>query len=100
MLNKLENLVIKILREDKESRNSDNRLYVTVIDSIVANGSSMSVKDLFLNSKKLGIPPYESVSRCRRRVQSDYPELRGNDDIVNARRRKETEFEDYFRRTR
>lgn len=100
MLNKLENLVIQILREDEESRNSDNRLYVMVIDSIVSNGSSMSVKDLFLNQKKLGIPPFESVSRCRRRVQSDNPELRGDDDIVNARRRKETEFKDYFGRAK
>ena len=100
MFSKLENLIVKILRQDIESRNSDNRLYVAVIDSLVTNGSSMSVKDLFLNQKKLGIPPYESVSRCRRRVQSDYPELRGNNDIVKARRQKETEFKDYFWRTK
>lgn len=100
MFRKLENLIIRILMEDEESRNSDNRLYVAVIDSIVSNGSSMSLKDVFLNQKKLGIPPFESISRCRRRVQSDYPELRGNDNIVNARRQKETEFKDYFWRTK
>lgn len=96
MFNKLENLVVKILRKDVESRNSDNKLYIAVIDSIVPNGSQMPVAELFLNQKKLGIPPYESVSRCRRRVQSDCPELRGNDEIMNARRKKEKQFKDYY----
>lgn len=96
MFNKLENLVVKILKQDVESRNSDNKLYIAVIDSIVPNGSQMPVADLFLNQKKLGIPPYESVSRCRRRVQSDCPELRGNKEVSNGRRNKERQFRDYY----
>lgn len=98
MFTKLEDLVITILRKDKEARDSDNKLYVAVIDALVPNGSQLSVAELFCSQNKLGIPPFESVSRCRRRVQSDCPELRGNKEVLNGRRNKERQFRDYFRR--
>lgn len=98
MFSNLENLVIRILQTDKEARNSDNKLYLVVIDNLVLNGSQLPIAEVLLNQKKLGIPPFESVSRCRRRVQSVYPNLRGNDEVLAGRRKKERAFKDYYRR--
>lgn len=98
MFSNLEDLVIRILQTDRGARNSDNKLYLAVIDNLVLNGSQLPISEVLLNQKRLGIPPFESVSRCRRRLQSVYPNLRGNDEVLTGRRKKERAFKDYYRR--
>ena len=98
MFSNLEDLVMRILQTDKDTRNSDNKLYLAVIDNLVLNGSQLPISEVLLNQKRLGIPPFESVSRCRRRLQSTFPNLRGDDEVLSGRRKKERKFRDYYGR--
>lgn len=52
-----------------------------------------------INLASWGIPSIETVGRCRRKLQHDYPELCGNDTVEGFRTVKEAEFRDYARGT-
>ena len=52
----------------------------------------------FENAKEVGLPPFESVSRARRKLQEKYPELRATKTTEYARAIKQIEFEDYSKK--
>jgi hypothetical protein len=52
----------------------------------------MTVADFFTNRKKYGLPTFESVSRCRRKAQEEFPDLRPPKKIQEARTKREEEF--------
>ena len=98
---KLYDLVKKLLQEKEELRGDDDLLYLTVIKivhpycnngRITTNVENMTIGEFFTCRKNIDIPTFESVSRCRRKVQEERPELKPCEKIQLARTRREEEF--------
>lgn len=93
----LERIVRQALERNKSARDDDHMLYIEVayiIDPALVN---VNFKMNFLNAKEVGLPPFESVSRARRKIQEKYPELRATAKVQEARKNKQLEFEEYSR---
>lgn len=88
----IEPMVEKALRENKETRKDDFVLYYEVAKQIV--NPDISLKGALLNHKKLGLPPFESVSRCRRKLQERDNSLKDT-ETATYREAQEQEFIDY-----
>lgn len=74
-LNTMHNLVKRILEESPRARADDGHLYAKVCEEfgVDLNGTSLSILMRPIAERKL--PSRETVSRCRRKVQADNPEL-------------------------
>lgn len=90
----LEDLVYQTLNENKNASSDDFILYGGVLKRMGIE-LDMSIRTLFSNHKKLGIPSFESVSRCRRKLCETYPYLADKTDI---RREEEQKYRDYARK--
>lgn len=100
-LNTTTNLVKGILEEYPDTRNSDNILYVRVCEHIGRehgiNINKMSMPFSLLNLKDYNMPQYETVGRCRRKLQAEYPELQADANVEAQRELNETDFKAYAR---
>lgn len=94
-LNVLENKVRKILVSYPETRNDDNVLIYQYLKEY-HDIDLISVKDLFLNGRKLGIPSFESITRCRRKIQEHSPYLRCTEKIDKIRYTHTLKIRDYL----
>ena len=98
---KLYDLVKKLLQEKEELRGNDDLLYLTVIKivhpywnngHITTNVENMTIGEFFTYRKNADIPTFESVSRCRRKVQEEKPDMKPCKKIQEARTKQEEEF--------
>ncbi len=93
----LQNLIIEILTEVPETRNSDNLLYIETVDRIgnlmgIKNFSRRAVKNILTMPE---IPSYESISRCRRKIQEKMPELQADEEVLKERRQREISWREW-----
>ena len=96
-LNTITDLVKQILMRDKKARNSDVYLYIKVCESINPEALKKPFLDVQTHLKEYGLPPIESVGRCRRKLRRAYPELAGNSDVEAQRELNEDDFKKYAR---
>lgn len=94
-IDNVENLVKQALIKNKSARDDDHLLYIEVVYIIDPALVNVNFVMNFKNAKQLGLPPFESVSRARRKLQEKYPELRATSKVENARKEKQMEFEEY-----
>lgn len=96
-------LVKAILEEDKQSRNSDSRLYLKVLEVIAEQqGYDLQVMSVyhFLECRASDypfFPGFETVRRTRQKIQAAYPELAACENVKGMRMIQETEFRQYAR---
>ena len=79
MKDKMSNIldkVISLLTAHPSLRDSDARLAATIWNSQI-NTDDLTSKELLLQFAEGKLQSYESISRCRRKVQELKPELRG-----------------------
>lgn len=93
----LTTLVEDILIKYPSARNSDSVLYVKVVNHINPQAVSMPFINVMHNLKELGLPPIESVGRCRRKLQAEKPELWSDKQVQKYREENEKTFEEYAR---
>lgn len=92
---KITDMVLGILERDRDTRNSDDKLYFEVCKEVNPAILGESFGHVLTGFKGYGVPAYESVGRARRLIQAQRPDLRA-DDIVNDRRlENEMLYEDY-----
>lgn len=96
-LRTIQDIVEKILKEEKLSRDSDHLLYYFFCKRIKPEILEDKYGDILLDFNAYGLPTFESVSRIRRKVQNLYPELRSNEKVVDWRKEREEAFEEYSR---
>lgn len=98
---KLYDLVKKLLQEKEELRGDDDLLYLSVIrivhpywnnGRITTDIENAAIGEFFTSRKSAKLPTFESVTRCRRKVQEERPDLRPSKKIQEARTRREEEF--------
>ena len=101
-LYKTTDLVKEILEESIQARNSDTHLYLQVIYKVgMLKGidvNAMPVTEFLMKRNKLGFPCYESVSRARRKLQAEYSELAGTDEVEEQKVINERVYKEYARR--
>ena len=94
-------LVKKALINHPETRNSDNYLYYVICHDLLAeiglNIDRLSLSNALLNRKVYGLPPFETCRRARQKIQAEFPELAGTDEVEATRAYKEEMFRDYSR---
>lgn len=94
-LNKVKELVKNILTESENTRNSDDLLYITVCKRINPIAASLPFYMVLGNRKEYGIPSFESVSRARRKIQEENPDLCGTDTVEAYRKVNEETFREF-----
>lgn len=99
-MQKLNELVKDILRVNPLARDNDNFLYYKVIERVGGykgiDINSMPLPTFFKHSSFYGFPPYESVSRARRKVQSENAELRANEYVKQLRQEQERKYHEFY----
>lgn len=88
-------LVKDILANIPETRNSDDFLYYKVCERINPILINLPFWKVILNRKKYNFPAFESVRRTRQKLQAEYPEFSGNDDVEGHRKVNEEVFREY-----
>lgn len=100
-LGKTTDIVQSILRQDAATRDSDSLLYCKVLErygrKLGVDFTRVSVDSFFRSYKKYNIPSVETVGRCRRKLQEEYPELRGSEATEAQRGAREKQFRHYAR---
>lgn len=95
-ISKTNDIVKDILVKEPFTRNSDNILYIKVVERLNSNANDKPFSEVMANLKELGLPCYETVSRCRRKLQEQHPELQACDRVQDFRTANEEEFRTYF----
>lgn len=93
-----EALVENILEEKPSTRFSDYNLFVEVVRRLNRDLLKLSIVDFYraVKQKGNGIPQYETVTRCRRKIQAKRPELK-EPHTAQKRAEREAEYKDYAR---
>lgn len=82
--------VEKIMREHPEARDDDFKLYGWACKESDVRVMQLTFTQVLWNASKLNIPSYESVTRARRKLQEQHPELRGKK--YQTRQSKQSEY--------
>ena len=96
-LNKLETIVKTILEKEEEARADDMYLYYlfcTKYGFLTDSAFARVFKDKEYRNN-VGLSVFESVSRCRRKLQADNKNLRPSEKVQQARSEKESEYFNY-----
>ena len=89
-------IIEKVLKENPETRSSDNLLYLKTIEEIKPGSSSLSIATVLRNLKEYKLPQFETVRRSRQKIQSENKDLLGSKETQRRRHQLEEEFHDYF----
>lgn len=94
-LKTITDLVKKLLEEIPECRESDDLLYMNIVNKVAPDALMMPAYLFFIWRKENNIPAFESVRRARQKVQAEYPELAGNDEVKHSRVQLQTVYKAY-----
>ena len=95
-LKKIEYLVREVLEINKMARDDDFYLVLNVYGEICPNVRDKDFSYVMANHKQLKLPSFESITRARRKLQAEYPELRGSEEVRGRRSKEEDKFRKYF----
>lgn len=95
---KVTDLVLEILQNDRQARNSDDYLYHEVCKKTNPDILTAPFNMVLTGFKSYGVPAYESVGRARRLIQAQNPDLRADDAVSDFRYENEIRYEEYSRR--
>lgn len=90
----VEDTVLAVLKRNKKARCDDFILYGSVLKEIGVDLQQTSLYDFLATAKSSGMPSFETVTRARRKLCEQYPELV---DVVTqeARDLKKESFIEY-----
>ena len=91
----ISDVVQHVLRTVPESRSNNNLLYCLVCETMNHEALGMPFGMVFLELEKFHLPNPETVTRCRRKLQSKYPELSANDKVASYRAEQEQKYRNY-----
>lgn len=96
-LYKTKALVKEQLENYPETRSNDALLYYRVCEKIDSNAIDRPFGFMLLSLKEFHLPTFESVSRCRRKLQEENIALAANDTVEGFRKLQEEEFREFAR---
>lgn len=95
MIKGTEEVVLELLEENKKLRADDFYLYCAVIKRLGVD-TGKPFKEVMINHKQLKLPSFETVSRCRRKIQEQRQDLI-DWSIAVIRANEKEKFIDYSR---
>lgn len=95
-LKTMEKVVLQILEEKPATRKDDYVLMLEVCNKLCPDVLYHEFRTALYCHNALKIPSWETVSRCRRKVQEKYPYLK-DENIAVIREAEEKEYIDYAR---
>ena len=85
-------VVKEVLAKNKMARDDDMLLFEYVMNyNGISKHTSFDEIRLMIKNKKL--PTIESITRCRRRVQEEMPELSSSEEVARLRRQRIPEYQ-------
>ena len=98
MKKQMKEIVKQILIENENTRKDDFVLIYEVINKITGGyANRMMLSDVANFHVRYGIPSFESITRARRNVQKEMPELKEK-KMAEIRANEEKEFREEYRR--
>lgn len=91
----IETNVLAILMKYPESRANDFVLYALYLKEHNTELKDAGLIYALMRSKELGMPNYESITRTRRKLQHNDPNLRPPEKTAIARQESEKQFRSY-----
>jgi hypothetical protein len=92
-------LVREVLAEEAATRNSDHLLYYWVCAFLLKikgiDIEDTDFGDIFITPNEYGLPQFETVSKARRKLQHDFPELVGSVEVSMHRAMNEDSFKEF-----
>lgn len=95
-IKRTEDYVMEVLKRNIKARSDDFRLYGGVLKDLGIDLKATSLYDFLLIAKDKDYPSFESVTRARRKIFENYPELQPVETKLN-RENKEREIVKYSR---
>lgn len=89
----LEPVVEEVLKTNESARKDDFILIEKVIEKLGIN-PEISFKSILLFHNELNVPSFETITRCRRKLQEKYPELK-DEETALFREEKVEDFVQY-----
>lgn len=93
-IKQFEKLVFECLEENETTRKDDFILYLEVLQKLGVDIYKKSICHFLLLAKISKMPPFETISRCRRRLQKKHPELK-DEETAKARMELVEEYKNY-----
>lgn len=93
--NQVQTRVHQILIEAPEARNSDSFLYAEYVLRHTPEFATVGLYNALTRYSSF-LPSYESVSRARRKIQSEYPELQATMSRREYRAKLEQEYREHY----
>ena len=84
-LKTIERKVRTILAQNEDARNDDMVLYLVLCNACLKDAGALPFAEIMTQYKYLGLPSFESVSRTRRKLQAQHPELTGSRPVRKKR---------------
>ena len=91
-INTIHNKVKRILENNPETRSDDWLLILEVWKECIS--TDITVETLLKNHIELNVPNFESIRRCRQKIQADNPHL-VSEVARTIRKKEETEYKQY-----
>lgn len=85
--------VKELLENIPETRNNDELLYVTYLETYHYIDFS---KNVFVNYKEYGLPSFKTIERVRRDMQSKDGSVEAENNTKEDRRYTEAEYKEYY----
>lgn len=95
-LQTMEKVVLKILEQSKTAREDDYVLMWLVCDELAPEITNKPFSEVMYMHKILGLPNWETVTRCRRKIQEKRPDLL-SPEKAKKRREEEEAYKEYAR---
>lgn len=96
-LNTLKPIVEKALKKYAICRQDDFILVYVVFKEISPQVARMSFADVIRTHEALGLPSIEGITRCRRKLMEEYPELK-DANTTKARAEKIPEYVNFSKK--
>lgn len=93
----LQPIVTEILKTNPDAREDDMLLVSAVFDRLYKGLNEMSFRYIIERRKELGLPTFESISRVRRMIQKENPEL-ASERAVKRREKEEQKYREEYGR--
>lgn len=93
--NKLEPIVKEVLEEDAMAREDDFTLLFDVYYKLNEEVMDYTFSQVMLAHKILGLPSFESITRCRRKLQATYEHLQAPKKMKDIRLNETSDYIDY-----
>lgn len=92
-------LVKNILEQDNKARNTDNHLYLKVLEHCSGQYGidirAMTVPVFLKELDKHSFPGFETVRRSRQKVQATYPDLAPSEAVGKRRAKNEVAYREF-----